>query len=302
LLGLGLSTSLLVACGWGDYTPTDNVLPEQSAEDDSGSDGPPVETGETGDPQPDFPATYRFDCIDIQMLGDADDSVFQVATLQNTWAADVANFKLNILIDLLEEDPDAGTGTVTVRSGVGAGWNDQCGQSDTESVEFPVGYEPGVSYWAPSDAEGQCAEPADAGGAGSYTLDLGANDTLYIYAEDDDGTAFNCSLDANRPDAIPISGVKATITGSADRSVIAGTLTGCMAEADALATCSCLAVCAGDVHPDCTGCPGGAVPLGLLLGGVNATPTCTDLLGETAFDIELQFSARRLGGVPTTCG
>jgi hypothetical protein len=300
-LGIGLLASLLVGCGW-NYTPADNILPEPNAEEDSGSDGPPLETGETGDPAPDVPATYRFDCIDIQSLGDADETVFQVATLQNTWAADIANFKLNILIDLLDEDPDAGTGTVSIRSGVGGGWSDQCGQSETNSEEFPVSFEPMVTQWAPSDVEGQCAEASDVSGSGTYTLDMGPDERVFIYAEDDDGTPFNCSLDAGRPDAIPISAVKATISGTADRSVIAGTLTGCMAESDALATCSCLSVCAGNEHPDCGGCPGGAVPLGLLLGGVNSTANCTDLLGETAFDITLEFTARRLGGVPATCG
>jgi hypothetical protein len=301
---LGLAAVMLGAlgCGW-NYTPSDNVLPDPNGEGSgSTTEGPPIETGETGDPPADVPATYRLDCIDIQMLGDANDEVFQVATLQNTWASDISNFKLNILIDLLTEDAAAGTGTVTIRSGIGSGWSDQCTQPDTESSEFPVIVEPMVTEWEPSDVEGTCAVPAASGGSGTYTLELGAQELIYIYAEDTDGTAFNCSLEDGAPDAIPIAALSATITGSADRSALAGTLTGCMVQADAQNICSCLSVCSGNQHPDCPGCPGGAVPLGLLLGGINSTPYCSDLLGEPAFDVTLEFSARRLANVPETCG
>jgi hypothetical protein len=261
-------------CGW-NYTPSDNVLPDPNAEDSS-SGIPLPDIGETGGVE-DVPATYRFDCIDIQSLGDADETVFQVSTLQNTWASDIANFKLNILIDLLSEDAAAGAG-------------------------FPVAFEPMVTAWAPSDAEATCAAPATTGGAGTYTLELGPTDIVYIYAEDNDGTVFNCSVEDGPPDAIPISGLSATITGNEDRSVIAGTLTGCMALSDANNICSCLSVCNGNVHPDCPGCPGGAVPLGLLLGGIASTPHCSDMLGAEAFDITLEFTARRLPAVPMTCG
>jgi hypothetical protein len=301
---LGFAAVMLggLGCGW-NYTPTDNVLPDPNADGGSGSteEGPPPET-ETGEPEPDVPATYRLDCIDIQSLGDADEMVFQVATLQNTWASDISGFKLNILIDLLTLDEVAGAGTVTIRSGVGGGWNDQCSQPDTESAEFPVVYEPSVTEWEPSDAEATCAAPATSGGSGTYTLELGAEELIYIYAEDDDGTAFNCSLEDGAPNAIPIAALSATITGTEDRSALAGTLTGCMVQADAQNICSCLSVCTGNAHPDCPGCPNGAIPLGLLLGGINSTPYCSDLLGEPAFDVVLEFSARRLPDVPATCG
>ncbi|MFO7566758.1 MAG: hypothetical protein R6X02_29215 [Enhygromyxa sp.] len=293
-----------LGCGW-NYTPSDNLLPDPKADgDDTEDEGPPPETGETGETGglEEVPATYRLDCVDIQMLGDADPSVFQVATLQNTWAADVANFKLNILIDLLTEDPDAGSGTVTIRSGIGGGWSDQCTLAQTDSAEFPVAVQPGVTEWAPSSAEGACAAPAQSGGSSTYTLELGPEELVYIYAEDDDGTAFNCSASGAGPDAIPIAALSATISGTEDRSRLAGTLTGCMAQSEAENVCSCLSVCSGTEHPSCPGCPGGAVPLGLLLGGVNPTPYCSDLLGEPAFDVILEFSARRLPGVPSTCG
>lgn len=291
----------LLGCGW-NYTPTDNILPSPNAEDSSsGPTLPPDIGGETGGVE-DVPATYRLDCIDIKSLGDADETVFQVVTLQNTWAADIAGFKLNILIDLLAEDEASGTGTITVRSGIGGDWTDQCAEPQTESAEFPITFEPGVTQWEPTDAEGLCAAPASEGGGGTYTLELGANELVYIYAEDNDGTAFNCSLQGGTPDAIPISALSATLTGSVDRSVLAGTLTGCMAESDAQNTCSCLSICSGNEHPDCPGCPAGAVPLGLLLGGINTTQHCSDLLGVPAFDITLEFTARRLPAVPMTCG
>lgn len=289
-----------MGCGW-NYTPTDNVLPDPNAEAESSSSGPQLpDLGDTDGAQL-YPATYRFDCIDIQRLGDADDTVFQVATLQNTWAGDVANFKLNILIDLLTVDEASGSGTVSVRSGVGAGWADQCSQNQTESSEFPVGYESMVTTWVPSQVEGECATMGSTGGSGTFNLELAGSDRVFIYAEDNDGTAFNCSLEAQAPDAIPIYGLSATITASDDHSLIAGTLTGCMGAADAQNICSCLSVCAGNQHPSCPGCPGGAVPLGLLLGGINPTQHCSDLLGVDAFDIELEFTAQRLGGVPTSC-
>jgi hypothetical protein len=316
---LGLLTIMLggSGCRW-DYTPTDNELPPPPAQSDEGTEsesdgeGPPLgETGETpplgetgespppgetGEPAQDMPASYRIDCLDIQRLGDADHTVFQVATLQSVWTNDIDKFKLNILIDLL------GTDTIAIRSGIGTGWSDQCAHQETASAEFPVAYQPMVTEWAPSDADGICATVTESGGAGTYAVELRAEDRIYIYAEDNDGTAFNCSLDAGDPDAIPISALSATISSTADGSALAGTMTGCMTRADADGICSCLSVCAGNQHPDCPGCPGGALPLGVLLGGIFTTPHCTELLGEPAFDVELEFSARRLSEVPQTCG
>jgi hypothetical protein len=313
--GLGLAALMLggSGCGW-NYTPTENVLPPpiaQATESESDSEGPPLEpgepsetgeTGETGEPAQKVSISYRINCLDIQSLGDADDTVFQVATLQNVWTNDIANFKLNILLDLLSVDEAAGTGSITVRSGVGSGGSDQCAHVETASAEFPIVYEPMVTEWAPSDIPKTCAAAAASGGSGTFTLDLGPDDRIYIYAEDHDGTAFNCSLEAAAPDAIPISALSATISSTADRSALAGTLTGCMAQADAQNICSCLSVCSGNQHPDCPGCPGGALPLGVLLGGIFTTPHCTDLLGEPAFDVVLEFSARRLSDVPEACG
>jgi len=304
MLGLALGSS---GCGW-DYTPSDNVLPSTTAESEDVSEDPLTETDtdtdtgdETGGEEP-LPANYRFDCIDIKSLGDADEdeNVFQLNTLQTTWASDISKYKLNILIDLLAEDPEAGTGTVTIRSGVGPDAADQCSQAESESPEFPVTFAPLEGEWAAGTGE-QCAIAGETASVGTYTLEMGADERVLIYAEDDDGTPFNCSV-AGQPDAIPIWAVTATISLSESRNVLAGTLNGCVVQSQALEVCSCLSVCSGNVHPDCEGCPGGAVPLGLLLGGIGETENCTGLMGEPAFDITLQFSAERLGDVPETCG
>lgn len=290
-----------VGCGW-NYTPSDNILPDPIVEETEEDGPPPPETGDTGMVE-DYPATYRFDCIDIKQLGDAGPEVFQVATLQSTWAADVAGFRLNIMIDLIEEMVDSGEATVAVRSGVGTGWTDQCSEPSSESNEHLVGLEPGVGEWEPSsEAEACAAMTGTAAAAGTYDIALEADDLIYIYAEADDGTAFNCKVGGGAPNAIPIAGLSARITMSEDRSGLAGSLTGCMSTAEALGICSCLGVCSGPVHEDCGGCPGGAVPLGLLLGGVNPTPHCSDLLGEEAFDVVLEFTASRLAEVPPSCG
>lgn len=301
-----ITASLLLgasACGW-NYTPTENVLPGQgsasSDSDDTNTVPMPSETGALED----FPATYRFDCMDIQQLGDADDEVFQVATLQDTWANDIATFKLSILIELLDEDEAGGQATVQVRSGVGAGWAELCAEPSTISNEATVTYEPGVTKFEPSPegAEGVCSQAADAGASsGTYTLSFGAEDVISIYAEDDDGTPFNCALDGGAP-AIPIAGASATITMSEDRNRLAGTMTGCMTESAANQRCACLGFCGGQPNDACPGCPDGSVPLGLLLGGINSTPDCTELMGETAFDITLGFTATRLNSVPAICG
>jgi hypothetical protein len=304
-LALSCAVSLgLLGCGW-DYTPSDNILPSTTVADETttSDESPDPETGETGDTDGEpLPATYRFNCVDIKSMGDADETVFQVITLQNTWAADIANFKLNILIDLLAEDPELETGTITIRSGVGPNSGNQCGQPDTASVEFGVDYQPGTGAWAPIGSGDLCATADTAAAAGTYTLEMSADENVYIYAEDNDGTPFNCSAAGNAPNAIPIYALDATMTMTENRSTLAGTLTGCVVQSQALGVCSCLSVCGASQHPDCGGCPTGSVPLGLLLGGINTTPHCTGLMGEPAFDIVLEFAAQRLGSVPMTCG
>lgn len=303
LLALALAAST-GACGW-DYTPSENALPTPAGETSMGdSEGPTLPDPTETEGLADVPATYRFDCVDIQQLGDADDTVFQVATLQDTWANDISSFNLSILIDLLEEDEAGGSATVQIRSGVGTNWGDLCGEPSTISNEAVVTFEPGVTKYepVPDGTEDQCSQPADAGAStGTYTLAFGKEDIINIYAEAPDGTPFNCALDG-APPAIPVAGVSATITLSEDRAMLSGTLTGCMTESSAMQRCSCLGFCAGNPNDNCPGCPNGAIPLAALLGGISSTQHCTDLMGETAFDITLAFTARRLAAVPAVCG
>ena len=41
--------------------------------------------------------------------------------------------------------------------------------------------------------------------SGTYELEMGKDDFVFIYAEDNDGTAFNCSLEAGAPSAIRVT-------------------------------------------------------------------------------------------------
>lgn len=144
---------------------------------------------------------------------------------------------------------------------------------------------------------------AGATSGGTYELVLGPTDVVYIYAQDDDGTTFNCTLDDALPDAVPVRAVQATLTASADGETMAGTLLGCLREDEAMALCSCLVSCnPGQGSEACSGCPDGSVPLRELLSGVNPSKRCTDLVGANAFDIGLGFTASALPSVPTTCG
>ena len=103
------------------------------------------------------------------------------------------------------------------------------------------------------------------------------------------------------PEHIPVKALQATVTLSEDGVTASGELLGCMTENDANQRCTCLGKCAGNDNPDCPDCPGGSIKLGALLGGINATDACTARAGETAFDVRLRFTARRLGEVPNAC-
>jgi hypothetical protein len=144
---------------------------------------------------------------------------------------------------------------------------------------------------------------ADAGAAsfGTFDLQTAAADVVYIYAEDDDGTSFNCT-DSATPDAVPIHAVQATFTLSEDESVAYGSLTGCLVESEAEELCSCLGACVppAEPYPEC-GCNPDATPLRDLLLGVTPTDNCTEIMGESAFDMTLSFVADRLPILPVTC-
>ena len=150
---------------------TENVLPGQ----DSGADD-----ATTGEITMGIPATYRFSCMDVQVLGSADADSIQAGLMEGTWGSDIAGFRLNLLVDFLSLDEAAGTGELMVRSGVGSNNNDQCSEANSDSQVFPVTFQPGVSVYAADDTEGFCSkEDASAPAFGSFQLDLNPDCLLY---------------------------------------------------------------------------------------------------------------------------
>ncbi|RMG95174.1 MAG: hypothetical protein D6705_14115 [Deltaproteobacteria bacterium] len=291
----------LSACS-GDSGDGGNVLPTTSGT--SGSTGLASGGSTTGLVGNSFPATYRFECIDIQALGDAGPEVLQAQLLENQWNQDIRDWKLNILVDVLDRE-DMGDATIfRVRSGIGTGPSDLCSEPNTVSGEFQGTYDATKAAYGPHpDPVGAeaCSEASTEVMGGSYELVTDTTDVVYIYAEDDDGTTFNCTPDA-APDAVPIRNLQATFTQNEDGTTAWGNLTGCLLESEAEALCSCLGVCGDSEHPNCGGCPTGSVPLRDLLGNIGPSQECTDALGAPAFVIQLGFTASLLPAVPGTCG
>jgi len=322
---VSLAAVVCAASGCPADDDDENVLPTQASADASGSaTGSGTDSGSasvtdsmtTTDPSAEgtadstgggtvFPQAYRFECVDIQILGDADGTALQAQLLETTWNSDIDAYKLNIIFEVASRDDEAGTGTVGIRSGIGTDASDLCSEPTSESDIVPITYDASITAWEPTDAEEQCSAMAGAGAAsgGTYELALGPNDLVYIYAQDTDGTTFNCTADDALPDAVPIRAVEATLTASVDGGSMAGTLLGCLAEDEAEALCSCLGQCiAGQMNENCAGCPEGSVPLRSLLGDILPSQRCTDLIGVPAYDIGLGFTASALPSVPTTCG
>lgn len=312
LLGVG-------ACGGGDEEPI-NMLPTATDSSSSSVTADTTAAPETGvEPTADttaggsgvtFPATYRFDCIDIVQIGDSDGDgmpdgeAIQGTLLENTWAADIDAFKLNIMLTVAARD-EAGMAELLIGSGIGTNVDDLCTETTTASAPKPATFDPAVAQWQPSSTTGVCSEPAMSsdGLGGTYTFELAASDTIYIYAQDTDGTVFNCVPGGGAPNAVPLHAISATVTMDADEQLSAGQLSGCLVDSEAQGLCSCLGVCQGAAHPDCGGCPDGSVPLAQLLAGVGATDNCTALMGETAYDLTVGFTSRRLAvDEPMTCG
>ncbi len=254
------------------------------------------------------PLTYRFDCVDIQGVGDADGSAIQAQILENTWRSDIDDFKLNIMLEVSSRDSDTGEASLGIRSGVGPDSPDLCAQPDTISDEIPVSFVAGESRWEASGEVGECSRPAEGSEGITYEMSLPPDRVVYIYAEDDDTTTFNCTADAAIPDAVPIRAVQAEVSTNAAEDVIWGTLQGCLVQSDAQALCSCLGSCAGEGPDDlqtegeCAGCPVGSTPLETLLGGVNPSANCTEVMGAPSFDLTIGFSGVVLPHVPTACG
>ncbi|MGH1348207.1 MAG: hypothetical protein ACRBN8_42020 [Nannocystales bacterium] len=258
-----------------------------------------------GDPTP---VTYRFDCIDIQTIGDADSTVIQAQLLENTWGSDIDQLKLNIMLEAASRDAEAGEALLGIRSGVGAEASGLCSQAETISDLIPVAFAADDTRWGPASAVGECSVPATGTDGSSYTMELPPERVVYIYSEDDDVTPFNCTPDAAVPDAVPIRAVQAEVSTDASEGTVWGTLNGCLLESEAQSLCSCLGSCTGEGPDDlqtegeCAGCPTGGTPLAVLLGGVNTSENCTSIMGAPAFDLRLGFSGVALPHVPTACG
>jgi hypothetical protein len=307
---------LAVGCQPKEDT-SENVFASASASAGSTSDptttttgGPTSETSGidfgTGSDGGDVPATFRFDCVDIQGVGNADGTVIQAQVLENTWSADITNYKLNIMLAVVERDPDAGTASLGIRSGIGPDAGNLCTEPSSESDLIVVDYARDQVLWEPVSTPGECSAMATGTAGGTYDMALTADVIVYIYAEDDNTVTFNCTPD-DSPDAVPIRAVHAQVSTNAEDTRIAGTLTGCLVATEAMGLCSCLATCnndgPGDIQTEgvCAGCPTGGQPLDVLLGDVGTSQRCTDLVGADAYDLVLGFTATRLPNVPTTC-
>lgn len=308
----------LLACSGDDSE--ENVLPTASADgsgtaaDDGGAtsmtttpgdDGGTVDDTGTGGAAPTFPVTYRFDCIDIIAIGDGDmdgepdGTALQANILENAWANDISGYKLNIMLTVSERDDAAGTATLEIGSGVGPDPGNLCTEATTMQPPRMATYTVGSTEWA---AGGTCSEAASEGGAGTYNFALTPQDVVYVYAEDDDGTTFNCVPDGSAPDAVPVRAIEASVTVQPGEKIGYGQLSGCLTRAEAGALCSCLGECAGEPDPECDGCPAGAHPLESLLGGIGPTDRCTELMGEEAFDLVIGFVTSEMPINPDVCG
>ncbi|MEM7153308.1 MAG: hypothetical protein AAF799_10735 [Myxococcota bacterium] len=316
--GLLFSVPLAVGCGddgggtggvnnLGDSsTGTDESATSAATTEQATTASSADETAGTGELM--FPATYRFDCMDILAMGDSngdglpDAEAIQATLLENTWGSDITNFKLNVLLTVRERDDEAGTATIAIGSGVGTMPNDQCVEGTTASPDYAATFDPDATMWQPSGASDQCVEAGSGTSGGTYGLELGPDDVVYIYAEDDDGTAFNCVPGGAAPSAVPLHAIRATVTVDEAGQIAGGEMTGCLVESEARNLCSCLGACGGAAHPDCGGCPDGGVPLAELLGSVGPTDDCTERMGETAFDFTAGFTTQLLTEVPNSCG
>ncbi len=300
----------VAACG-GKEGNEPNILPSApgtstgTMDDDGGpvGDDTPGEETETEGAGSPFPQSYRFECVDIQIVGDGDGEAFQAILLESAWTNDIMMTKLNILLTVLERDDEAGTAKLQISSGVGPSPGDLCSRPDTVSPEYDAVYVPGATDWQDARDEMLCTKDgAGSDGVGTYEFALGPEDVVYVYAEDDDGTTFNCVPGGASPDAVPIRAIEAKVTMGPGEQIGFGNLTGCLSVSEATGLCSCIGICFGDPDPACGDCPAGARPLATLLEGINPSPRCTDLLGEDAFDLQLGMVTDGLGYVPAVCG
>lgn len=282
----------------------DNVL--TGTGDGSGTTS--TDAGGSGGTVVELPATFRFECLDVKTLGDADGDQFQARLLSNTWNEDIDDYRLSIIVTLVERDDSGGPVTLWIASGVGPDADHLCAEPSSQLGPVVGTYDPGTAAFGPSGdgcsaALGAGADPA----GGTYTLSLGSDEVAYVFAEENDTTVLNCTADPATPDAVPIRAVDTSFSSTADGASFYGLMSGCLLESEGLRLCSCLKDCEGqgpdDLQSDgdCQGCPTGGVPLTELLTGINPSNRCSDLMGEPAYDVEMTFSGRVITGNPETC-
>ncbi len=303
-LGPRLCVLLSTACSSED-AGGDNVLPTATGSSSDWATTEPLGTSGGTNPGAEntFPATFRMSCVDIQSIGDSDDTVVQAGILEQQWQSDMDNYKLNILVDLLERDDTTGTTMIQIRSGVGTDRARVCSHAPTESAIHRGAFDPTLAAYGPSDRPDlPCAAASNDVMGGSYSLASMSSDVFHIYAEDDDGTTFNCTPDPNELDAVALHAIQTTFTANEEGTRLFGALTGCLIESEAEALCSCLGICGPSDHPNCGGCPSGSIPLRSLLGDIQPDAACFDTMGTSAFTLTIRFVADRLPTVPASCG
>lgn len=283
MLGWIVGLGLVMGCT-NKTDDTANVLPQVVPDvvDVSTADIPKQEgepSCEGGAETNAFPGTYRFSLIDILRVGSQEKgqpAAIQLNILQSQWKEDIGEYKLNILL-VVDSVVDSGA-SLWVGSGVGLSAPELCLETQASSPLFSADFQDDV-----------------------FTFTLPKADRIYIYAQDHDGTTFNCTPDPQLPDAIPLSGVSGTATFGDNPCSLKGTITGCLSVEETKTICTCLKKCSGSQHADCPGCPAGAVPLFGLLGGIQASPECKTATGVDGFIIQVDFEADWVGPPPADC-
>lgn len=262
-----------------------------------------------------FPAAYRFECININKLGEPLPSgkpPFQAEVLNRLWLTDITDHKLNILIGIESLDDTGSKAQVYIGSGIGLDDASQCREPTTDGTRFEAPISIGENRYLADGADTVPActldATADHKSFGTVAVDVPSTDAIYIYAQNDKNVTFNCTADPELPDAVPLRFVSAVVSVTEDTGALAGELTACLTKADILTLCSCIGDCTAESVDDvlmtggCAGCPRGAAPLTAQLAGLRGSPRCNDLAGGEAYELKATFHGRRLPGTPEVCG
>jgi hypothetical protein len=274
---IGVLCVVIAACS-GNPDTSENVLPDWQAVE-GGDANIPLDADHSdgsGGGEWVFPATYRFTEIVIEQLGSQGPTDILTQILSIQWKSDIDDFMLSVLFRIDELNVEDGSIVLEVNSGVGADNGSLCVKSESKNGAVSGVYDEG-SF--------------------TYFFEL-----VNIYTEDDDGTHFNCSLDAERPNGIPLRDCDGTGDLSADGTTVVGKLIGCMSKYDVDTTCTCLGKCDPEqVNEECGDCPAGAGPLNQKLGDIQTTDICTERLGQPAYDLHVSFVAKRIEFTPGDC-